>query len=106
MILPESLAAIFFVDLKDFLLIKTLQYPPQRMISLLKGRLWMGKLADDLTLKTITSKAQCRPDLIALATSAIASSLLKSSLKPASNTAMAARLPEPIVQNGKLSVEP
>ena len=46
------------------------------------------------------------PDLIALATRAIASSLLISSLKPASKTAMAAKLPEPIVQKGKLSVEP
>ena len=43
---------------------------------------------------------------MALATRATASSRDMSSLKPASNTAIAARLPEPMVQNGRLSVEP
>lgn len=43
---------------------------------------------------------------MARATSATASSRVMSSLKPASNTAMAARLPEPMVQKGRLSVEP
>ena len=44
--------------------------------------------------------------LMARATSAIASSLLMSSLNPASNTAMAFRLPDPMVAKGSESVEP
>lgn len=43
---------------------------------------------------------------MARATRAVAASLVISSLYPASKTAIAAKLPEPIVQNGRLSVDP